>query len=868
MKRFKRAAALLLALSMLAAAGCTDQPEETSSAAESGSSDNSDTSSEPFVEPEVNEVRDRVDALYGTPADRSLKANNVLSGMLPAFSRPASSEYPGNGGRALTDGVRTQIFDTQSWVGFNGREPVTLTFDLGEVVDGLADFEVGAFKSEGYGIGLPTKVAVSVSTDGENYVQIGATLAPNQLSSTEAYSFMLRLAGTVSARYIKYELGSTSSAWLFIDEVTAIRYEGEIDPDDPSEKPGDVSDYYGDTDIPEITEPEYWDPSESDYTQKLNLIAGLPQQIEQLASFSAEVATTFYNSKEDATMLTDGKFASKATYADTAYFRFTNGLGRTIIYDLGKESAVSSFMGSFLFESSSGVNLPRRLVIKASQNGVDWQTIHTTANFQTLESAARVELTESFDKTYKARYIKFEFAITTHIYCDELAIYGTKQIPDDAADIVADEAEDTIYPDKYITPDDFLGVNNMLLSYNHDPASASGGKTTAEEYMPFVGYYDRGGKLADTFFDSFLFLPYGAYVNEENGDFTAWNAYVDNVFAEDANVNALSEAAERVSEGLGRDVRVSVFFSILYTWPDKTSFGDVDGDGVIEDFSKAEDRKKAIKWIIDEQLSRFEAGGYDNLDLLGFYWYEEQVTYTDPHELELIRYASDYVHSLGYKLMWIPWYCAPGYTDWKELGFDMACMQPNYAFSGQATVERLYDNAETTRRLGMCVEIEIGQYDAQADILRYKEYLAVGAETGYMDAVKCYYQAGMPGAFYAAWKSADPFVNSVYHDTYLFAKGKYDSSETAGGAIADPSDLELDTSSGRGVTGSLNVETESDYRVRIETSPKYGTLRFGGGTVTYTPLAGFAGTDTFTVYLEYIHGDSKTATVTVRVHEK
>ena len=39
MKRFKRAAALLLALSMLAAAGCTDQPEETSSAAESGSSD-------------------------------------------------------------------------------------------------------------------------------------------------------------------------------------------------------------------------------------------------------------------------------------------------------------------------------------------------------------------------------------------------------------------------------------------------------------------------------------------------------------------------------------------------------------------------------------------------------------------------------------------------------------------------------------------------------------------------------------------------------------------------------------------------------------------------------------------------------------
>ena len=868
MKRFKRIAALLLALSMLAAAGCAENPADTSSGTEGSESSSGAESSDPnpFVEPEVNEIRDTINALYGNAPDRSLRANNMLSGKLPELSRPISTEYPGNGGRALTDGVRTQIFDTQSWVGFNGREPVTLTFDLGEVVDGLADFEVGAFEERDYGIGLPAAVAVSVSTDGENFSWIGSVLAPAEVSGTEAYPFTLRLSGTVSARYIRYEIGAPSNTWLFIDEVTAVRYGAGADGDGPTS--GEVGDYYGDTDIPEITEPEYWDPSGSDYAQERNLIAGLPQQIEQFAPFSAEVATTFYNSKEDAAILTDGKFAGQAAYSDPAYFRFTGGLGRTILYDLGRESAVSSFAGSFLYELSTAVGLPRRLLIKASQNGVDWQTIHVTEAFKTGETAARVEVAEAFAQTYRARYIKFVFPVNTHVYCDELAVYGTKRIPDDAADIVADAVEVAVYPDKYITPDDFLGVNNMLLSYNHDPASASGGKTTAEEYMPFVGYYDRGGKLADTFFDSFLFLPYGAYVNEENGDFTAWNAYVDNVFAEDANVNALSEAAGRVSEGLGRDVRVSVFFSILYTWPDKTSFGDVDGDGVIEDFSKAEDRKKAIKWIIDEQLSRFEAGGYDNLDLLGFYWYEEQVTYTDPHEMELIRYASDYVHSLGYKLMWIPWYCAPGYTDWKELGFDMACMQPNYAFSGQATVERLYDNAETTRRLGMCVEIEIGQYDAQADILRYKEYLAVGAETGYMDAVKCYYQAGMPGAFYAAWKSADPFVNSVYHDTYLFAKGKYDSNEAAGGAIADPSDLEMDTTSGRGVTGSLNVETESDYRVRIETSPKYGTLCFGGGTVTYTPLAGFAGTDTFTVYLEYIHGESKTATVTVRVHEK
>ena len=867
MKRFKRAAALLLALSMLAAAGCTDKPEETSSAAESGSSDNSDTSPEPFVEPEVNEVRDTIDALYGTPADRSLKANNVLSGMLPAFSRPASSEYPGNGGKALTDGVRVQAFDSTAWVGFNGREPVTLTFDLGEVVDGLADFEVGAFKSEGYGIGLPTKVAVSVSTDGENYVQIGATLAPNQLSSTEAYSFMLRLAGTVSARYIRYEIGAPSNTWLFIDEVTAVRYGAGAD----GPTSGEVGDYYGDTNIPEITEPEYWDPSESDYTQKLNLIAGLPQQIEQLAPFSAEVATTFYNSKEDAAMLTDGKFAGQAAYSDPAYFRFTGGLGRTILYDLGRESAVSSFAGSFLYELSTAVGLPRRLLIKASQNGVDWQTIHVTEAFKTSETAARVEVAEAFAQTYRARYIEFVFPVNTHVYCDELAVYGTKRIPDDAADIVADEAEDTIYPDKYITPDDFLGVNNMLLSYHCLPNDLEGGRITVEEYLPHVGYFDREGKLTDTFFDSFLYLPYTAFNYSDNAkSLDGWKFYIENQFTADRNVDALNTAVGQVKEELGLDdYTVSVFFSILYTFTESTSFGDIDGDGVVENFTKIEDRKKAIKWIIDEQVRLFEQGNYENLELYGFYWFEEAITFSDPHETELIRYASDYLHSLGYKLMWIPYYQASGFSDWKELGFDMACMQPNYAFSGQATIDRLYDNAATTKRLGMCVEIEINQYDSKADILRYKEYLAVGAETGYMNAVKCYYQGGVPGAFYYAYKSTDPLINSVYHDTYLFAKGKYDPSEIIDGEIADPSDLEMDTTSGRGVTGSLNVETESDYRVRIETSPKYGTVRLeSNGTVTYTPLSGFAGTDTFTVYLEYIHGDSKTATVTVRVHEK
>ena len=860
MKNFKRIAALLMAFTMLTLAACGD-PEDGVSDPSGVSSDASaptEESREVFVDEEAMAA---VDALYTGEVDRTLKRVNLAQGLSYTLSRAPSDPYLDAGGM-LTDGKTSESFNKTDWVGFSGSEGVTINVDLGEVVDNIAELDIGFLRVTDYAVNLPSRVTFLVSDDGETYTTAGDVLTPEGLANTIKITYTAALPGTIHARYIRITV-SGLSGWTFADELGVYKYEGE-DTGDDSET---VKDYYGELELETGGEPTYWDSSESDYNDTLNLIAGKPVQIELVDALRRDHATTFYNSPESNPALTDGKHASSAAYTDSAFFRFTNGEGRNLYFDLGHVSAVTGIRASFLREDGPNVKLPAGLLIYGSVDGEEWKVFHHVDSVYSEGASSIAQVDETFDKAYKVRYIRITFSVLPHVYCDEIEILGRKNV-EGAAELSESTAVNDLYPQAFITPDQFDGVENMILSYNCNPSLSSGGKTTVEEYLPHVGYYDRDGKLADTFFDSFLFLPYAAFTGTEYRDFTAWNTYVDNVFAEDANINALSEAVEQVSEGLGRDVRVRVFFSILYTWPDKTSFGDVDGDGVIEDFSKVEDRKKAIKWMIDEQLARFEAGGYDNLDLLGFYWYEEQVTYTDPHELELIRYASDYVHSLGYKLMWIPWYCAPGYTDWKELGFDMACMQPNYAFSGQATVERLYDNAETTRRLGMCVEIEIGQYDAQADILRYKEYLAVGAETGYMDAVKCYYQAGMPGAFYAAWKSADPFVNSVYHDTYLFAKGKYDSSEAAGGAIADPSDLELDTTSGRGVTGSLNVETESDYRVRIETSPKYGTLRFGGGTVTYTPLAGFAGTDTFTVYLEYIHGDSRTATVTVRVHEK
>ena len=862
MKNFKRIAALLMAFTMLTLAACGD-PEDGVSDPSGVSSDASaptEESREVFVDEEAMAA---VDALYTGEVDRTLKRVNLAQGLSYTLSRAPSDPYLDAGGM-LTDGKTSESFNKTDWVGFSGSEGVTINVDLGEVVDNIAELDIGFLRVTDYAVNLPSRVTFLVSDDGETYTTAGDVLTPEGLANTIKITYTAALPGTIHARYIRITV-SGLSGWTFADEMGVYKYEGE-DTGDDSET---VKDYYGELELETGGEPTYWDSSESDYNDTLNLIAGKPVQIELVDALRRDHATTFYNSPESNPALTDGKHASSAAYTDSAFFRFTNGEGRNLYFDLGHVSAVTGIRASFLREDGPNVKLPAGLLIYGSVDGEEWKVFHHVDSVYSEGASSIAQVDETFDKAYKVRYIRITFSVLPHVYCDEIEILGRKNV-EGAAELSESTAVNDLYPQAFITPDQFDGVENMILSYNCNPSLSSGGKTTVEEYLPHVGYFDREGNLTDTFFDSFLYLPYTAFNYSDNAkSLDGWKFYIENQFTADRNVDALNTAVGQVKEELGLDdYTVSVFFSILYTFTESTSFGDIDGDGVVENFTKIEDRKKAIKWIIDEQVRLFEQGNYENLELYGFYWFEESIAFSDPHETELIRYASDYLHSLGYKLMWIPYYQASGFSDWKELGFDMACMQPNYAFSGQATVERLYDNAETTRRLGMCVEIEIGQYDAQADILRYKEYLAVGAETGYMNAVKCYYQGGVPGAFYYAYKSTDPLINSVYHDTYLFAKGKYDPSEIIDGEIADPSDLEMDTTSGRGVTGSLNVETESDYRVRIETSPKYGTLRFGGGTVTYTPLSGFAGTDTFTVYLEYIHGDSKTATVTVRVHEK
>ncbi len=336
--------------------------------------------------------------------------------------------------------------------------------------------------------------------------------------------------------------------------------------------------------------------------------------------------------------------------------------------------------------------------------------------------------------------------------------------------------------DGYIFPEDFLGVHNVLLSYHCQNGShPESGLITQEEYRPYVGYYDTDGALLDTFFDACLYLPYTAFnYSDYARTLDGWNYYLDDLFFPDRNLASLDREVGRTAQALSLDdYRCAVFTSVLYPWKTLSdnytanTFGDLDGDGRDDPMTLQENRVEAAKWMMKQEYDRFREGGYENLTFGGFYWFEEQLDVMDAQEKSLVKAAADYAHELGVKFFWIPYYCASGYRQWKEYGFDLACMQPNYMFGNRDVPEVLEWTASITKELGMCVEMEMNSIDSPDDRSRYFAYLEAGRKYGFMHAVKMYYQDGVPGAFYYAWASSDPQRRMLYDSTYLYAKERY-----------------------------------------------------------------------------------------------
>lgn len=313
---------------------------------------------------------------------------------------------------------------------------------------------------------------------------------------------------------------------------------------------------------------------------------------------------------------------------------------------------------------------------------------------------------------------------------------------------------------------------------------------STEDFIPTVGYVENG-EIKDFMYDSFIFLPQPNYLYDYAPGGTGgkkpmtkaeWTDFIENEeFKSGMNVEALNEATGKVKEALGNtDYKSHAFLSIFYPHNDMHNFGEVEGKNL--DLADLENKKAALKWMVDKSIEEFNKRNFEHVDLGGFYWFYESIDMRpEERNEEFLNYLTDYIRSLGYITVWSPWYGAPGNETWQKYGFDMAGQQANYFpehknWPNQGGKERLPGLSAKIEKFGCSAEIEMADFvERSAEVLN--DYLDEGAKAGWMSNYHLYYMSVGPKLIAQLSATDNPVLHSAYVNTYNFIHEKHKASE-------------------------------------------------------------------------------------------
>ena len=108
--------------------------------------------------------------------------------------------------------------------------------------------------------------------------------------------------------------------------------------------------------------------------------------------------------------LTDGKFATQAYYADTAWVGFSSPANDTlnVTIDLGQTMPVQQFMGEYLLDPQPAVNLPSQVDVSVSTDNSNFTMVGTLRDSAPNDSVSSVhKYYYTLQSPINARYVKF-----------------------------------------------------------------------------------------------------------------------------------------------------------------------------------------------------------------------------------------------------------------------------------------------------------------------------------------------------------------------------------------------------------------------------------------------------------------------------
>ncbi len=770
----------------------------------------------------------------------------ISQGAQYIVSGSIDTNFP-DSGNMLTDGIMTGYYEGKSWVGFTGGEDVTVKIDLGNQITDIANIEASFFANKNTNAYLPVAIKVAAITKDNVRIELGVMYG-NAVVQNGAYCYQLPLKTAVKAQYIEFTMCATDCSVYLAEEFSVYAYRNS-----------GRDTLYPDVEI--VGNGVEWG---SGATNKYsNLIYGKQQQILSQSDVDAQYYQN--NTEVSSTVMTNGTFSNDTNIHNGKFFKFYGGYHRTIIYDLDYISSVDKFTASFTHLKSWGVVSPESISIYLSSNGEDWYNAGSISMSGSGEDALyKGEL--KLKNKVKTRYVAFDFPVTGWAGCDELEVFGTQSTSGAKALDKSGFKQIALFANGRCEPNDDIlkGSKDLCLLYH----SLNNGYTV-NDLLPYVAYVDENGTPQDVMFDSFLFLynnttfPSGGlpYKNNVKSD---WEWVLSDLFEENSNINALNEAAGQVKQSLGLsdDFKYKVTMTIYYPTQGFENFGDIDNDGNNDSFAKYNNRIKAIKWYIDEVERLFSEHNYENIELVGYYWYHEEIIPDDTDSTQMLNDTSDYVHSKGKNFFWIPYFTSNGYNQWQDYGFDVAVMQPNYVFNLEAPYSNVTNCAKLTALYGMGLEMEICESVLANDLFykKYMQYISAGAELGYMDdCIIMYYQSAY--IYRDAAYSKNTMARSVYDHTYHFIKGDLEHKPEV------LENLEYTIDKNTVYTGKFEFKTDAIMReFQFEAFVDHGYVTLNGdGSFTYYPEKDYTGEVSFSFIYNECLGWSDPCQVTINV---
>lgn len=230
---------LLLSVSLFLLGSCGGGGNESKATSQTSTADSKAesvaTSAEESVEESVEESAEesKVD-IFTYDIDRTKTKTNVALNKTYTFEAGAAdvTYYPDEENKTLTDGnIGVDVaYGNPVWVGISEVSPI-IVVDLGEVVEGIADFDVHLLREPDPAISVPT-FTVYVSEDGVTYYEAIASTMTNDDVELEkdgepltfkTLDITLELEKGVKAQYVKFDFAL--EVWFFVSEIEISTYE-------------------------------------------------------------------------------------------------------------------------------------------------------------------------------------------------------------------------------------------------------------------------------------------------------------------------------------------------------------------------------------------------------------------------------------------------------------------------------------------------------------------------------------------------------------------------------------------------------------------------------------------------------------------